>query len=308
MSGLIAIVGPTASGKTRLALHLAQLLCGEIIGADSRQIYYDVNIAVDKPTEGERALVPHHLIDFVSPDCDFTLAQYREQALPIIADIQRRGKVPFLVGGTGLYVWSIIEGWDIPHVLPDIKLRHDLEIRAGEEGIAALYSELQQIDPAGAKRINPHNLRRIIRALEVYYTTGKPFSALLSKTAPGFNSLIIGLTLERSKLYYRIDARVDDMVRKGLVEETHKLLAKGYRLESPAMTGLGYKHIARYLRGEIALSDAVQQIKYDTHHFARRQYAWFRLADARIHWFDISKEGFEQEVIQLAHDFLTTLS
>ena len=305
MNNLVTVVGPTASGKTRLSLEIALACNGEIIGADSRQIYCDVNIAVDKPSAEERALVPHHLIDFVRPDSDFTLAQYKEAALAVIADIQMRGKVPLLAGGTGLYIWSIIEGWDIPHIPPDIKTRHKLEARAEKEGATVLYTELCGVDPEGANRINPNNLRRIIRALEVYYATGQPFSRFLSKSAPDFNNLIIGLTLAREDLYRRIDARVDEMVKRGLVEETRFLLDKGYRLDSPAMTGLGYKHIVMYLRGEISLPEAVQKIKYDTHHFARRQYAWFHLDDPRIHRFDIKCDGFEKECICLVQDFLS---
>ena len=305
MNKLVTVVGPTASGKTRLSLQIALSCHGEIIGADSRQVYCDVNIAVDKPSQDERALVPHHLVDFVSPNCDFTLAQYKELVLKTITDIRMRGRIPLLVGGTGLYIWSIIEGWDIPHIPPDLNIRHNLEIRSAKEGREALYNELYQVDPIGANRINPNNLRRIIRALEVYYVTGRPFSQFLSKSAPGFDTLIIGLTLPREYLYRRIDMRVDNMVKQGLVEETRSLLDKGYCLDSPAMTGLGYKHIAMYLRGEIDLADAIQKIKYDTHHFARRQYAWFRPGDQRIHWFDISYEGFDKSIIRLVQDFLS---
>ena len=302
MKHLIAIIGPTASGKSDLALRLALTFNGEIIGADSRQIYKDVDIGVAKPTVEQRELVIHHLTDIIDPDSNFTLAQYQEMAYQVIDDVQHRNKLPLLVGGSGLYVWSVIEGWRIPRVPPDKGLRHKLTEKAKYEGTQSLYNELLKVDPQGAQKINPQNLRRIIRALEVCKLTGKPFSKLQSKTPPPFETLIIGLTAERGELYRRIDSRVDGMIERGLIEETKNLLQKGYGLDLAPMTGLGYKQIAMFLNGEVDLPTAVQQIKFETHRFVRHQYAWFHINDKRIHWFDII-EQVEEPIAELVKGF-----
>jgi tRNA dimethylallyltransferase len=286
---MIAIVGPTAVGKSELALHLAQYFPVEIISADSRQVYRYMDIGTNKPSPAERASVPHHLIDVVEPDEDFSLAMYHQLAIEALEAIQQKGKLPLLVGGSGLYVWSLVEGWKIPEVPPDQKLRRQLESRAEQEDSQSLYRELQDIDPMAAAKINPSNIRRIVRALEIYYATGQPPSQLQRKKAPSFPILVIGLTRERSELYRRIDWRVDKMIQRGLVEEVEQLLKKGYSPSLPSMSGIGYKQIGQFLRGEMTLPEAIDKIKYETHRLARHQYAWFRLGDSRIHWFDISE-------------------
>jgi tRNA dimethylallyltransferase len=285
---MIAIVGPTAVGKSELALQLAQYFPIEIISADSRQVYRYMDIGTNKPTAAERASVPHHLIDVVEPDEDFSLATYHQLAIEALKVIQQKGKLPLLVGGSGLYVWSLVEGWKIPQVPPDQKRRRQLEARAGQEGSQNLYQELQDIDPIAAAKINPGNTRRIIRALEIYNAIGQPPSRLQQREAPDFPILLIGLTRERSELYGRIDWRVDKMIQMGLVEEVEQLMKKGYSLTLPSMSGIGYKQIGQFLRGEMTLPQAIDKIKYETHRLARNQYAWFRLSDSRIHWFDIS--------------------
>ncbi len=289
MKPLIAVLGPTAVGKSELALHLAQYFPIEIISADSRQVYRYMDIGTNKPSSAERASVPHHVIDVVDPDENFSLAMYHQLAIVALDAIQQKGKLPLLVGGSGLYVWSLIEGWEIPRVPPDQKLRRQLESRAEQEGGHTLYQELQDIDPVAAEKINPSNIRRIIRALEIYQATGQPPSQLQRKQAPGFPILLIGLTKERSELYRRIDWRVDKMIQNGLVEEVEQLLKKGYSPSLPSMSGIGYKQIGQFLRGEMTLPEAIDKIKYETHRLARHQYAWFRLSDSRIHWFDTSK-------------------
>jgi tRNA dimethylallyltransferase len=288
MSSLVAIVGPTAIGKSSLALELGRTFGGEIINADSRQVYRYMDIGTAKPTLEERAVVPHHLIDVVNPDQDFNLALYQSKVRKIIDDIQRRRKSALLVGGSGLYVWAILEGWRIPAVPPDHVMRQELEARAQSEGVEALYEELKQLDPDAAERIDPRNVRRLIRAIEVS-RQGKPFSRLQEKE-PFVNSLVIGLTTDRTDLYRRIDARVDSMMEKGLLTEVEGLITKGYGFDLPSMSGLGYKQIGMFLQGEIDLPTTIQQIKGNTHRFARHQYNWFRLQDERIHWFDIRKE------------------
>jgi tRNA dimethylallyltransferase len=290
---VIAIIGPTAVGKSELALHLAQYFPVEIISADSRQVYRYMDIGTNKPTAAERASVPHHLIDVIEPDEDFSLAMYHQPAIEALKAIQQEGKVPLLVGGSGLYVWSLVEGWKIPQVLPDQERRRQLEARAEQEDNQSLYQELQDIDPIAAAKINPGNTRRIIRALEIYNATGQRPSQLQRKEAPGFPILLIGLTRERSELYRRIDWRVDKMIQRGLVEEVEQLLKTGYSLSLPSMSGIGYKQIGQFLRGEMTLHQAIDKIKYETHRLARHQYAWFRLSDSRIHWFDTSEAEAE---------------
>jgi tRNA dimethylallyltransferase len=218
---------------------------------------------------------------------------YNQLAIKAVKTIKQKGKLPLLVGGSGLYVWSLVEGWKIPQVPPDQKRRSQLEARAKQEGSRNLYQELQDIDPIAAAKINPSNTRRIIRALEIYHATDQRPSQLQRKEAPNFPILLIGLTQERSQLYRRIDWRVDNMIRIGLVEEVENLLEKGYSLSLPSMSGIGYKQICQFLQGEMTLPQSIDKIKYETHRLARHQYAWFRLGDSRIHWFDSS--GAEAE-------------
>ena len=287
MNHLVAIVGPTGVGKSKLALHLAQAFDGEIVSADSRQIYRYMDIGTAKPSQEERALVLHHLIDIVSPDENFGLAQYQQLAYRAIEDIQQRNKLALLVGGSGLYVWSVLEGWGIPRVAPDPEFRHSLEEKAARVGKDKLYQELASVDPVAAQRIDPRNVRRTIRALEVYKEAEIPFSQLQRKEAPPFNTIIIGLTADRAELYRRIDLRVDEMIKQGLVDEVKRLVNRGYDFNLPAMSGIGYKQIGMFLRGELTLAAAIQQIKFETHRLARQQYTWFQLQDDRIKWFDI---------------------
>jgi tRNA dimethylallyltransferase len=296
---MIAIVGPTAIGKSELALHLAQYFPVEIISADSRQVYRYMDIGTNKPSLAERVSVTHHIIDVVDPDEDFSLAMYHQLAIEALKTIQQKDKLPLLVGGSGLYVWSLVEGWKIPEVPPDKKLRRQLEARAEQESSRSLYRELRDIDPAAAAKINPSNTHRIIRALEIYYATGQPLSQLQRKEAPGFPVLIIGLTQERSELYRRIDWRVDKMIQRGLVEEVEQLVKKGYSPSLPSMSGIGYKQIGQFLRGEMTLPQAIDKIKYETHRLARHQYAWFRLSDSKIRWFDMSGTGGTASIVAL---------
>jgi len=292
MNRIITIVGPTATGKSALAIQLALALGGEIVSADSRQVYKYMDIGTAKPSHEDRAAIPHHLIDIIDPDENFTLATYQELAFEAIADIQRRGKIALLVGGSGLYVRAVTGGLSIPKVAPDPELRRRLEKRAEQEGYQVLYSELLKADPIAAEKIDPRNVRRVIRALEVCITAGVPFSQL-KKASPKVSAVTIGLTTAREDLYKRIDSRVDDMIERGLVDEVKWLIDRGYSPDLPAMSGLGYKQIVSYLKGETSLEETVQRIKFETHRFARHQYAWFRPKDEHIHWFDIREEPLE---------------
>ncbi len=290
MNCLVAIVGPTGIGKSQLALRLAQAFNGEIVSADSRQVYCHMDIGTAKPNLEELSLVPHHLLNIVNPDGDFSLAQYQHLASRAIDDIGQRNKLPLLVGGSGLYVWSVLEGWRIPQVPPDLEFRHNLEKKAAEVGEDALYQELVKVAPIAAQRIDRRNVRRVIRALEVHRGTENPLFRLEHKEAPPFKTLILGLTIDRAELYRRVDLRIDEMIKQGLVEEVKRLVNMGYDLGLPAMSGIGYKQIGMFLKGELTLDAAIQQIKFETHRFVRHQYNWFRLKDDRIQWFDMQSK------------------
>jgi tRNA dimethylallyltransferase len=303
MNKLIAIIGPTAIGKTRLAIELALQFNVEIINADSRQIYRYMDIGTAKPTKAELAAVSHHLVDIIEPDKEFSLAEYQQLTDKTIQDIQTRGKIPFLVGGSGLYVWAVLEGWIIPKIAPDSGFRQELEQRAGMGQGAELYEDLRQIDPAAAAKIDSRNIRRVIRALEVNKLAETTFSELQKKQPPLFEVLIIGLTADRQELYRRADERAGNMLKQGFVEEVEALQKMGYRLNLPAMSGIGYREIGQYLNGKMTLDAAVYKIKTGTHRFIRHQYAWFRLKDERIKWFDVENAP-ESEIDRMVTEFL----
>lgn len=300
---LIAIVGPTAVGKSDLALHLAVLFGGEIVSADSRQIYRYLDIGSAKPTPAEQSLVRHHLIDVVDPDQTYTLADFQEDAYRAIDEIHARGRLPFLVGGTGLYVRAVLDGLTIPRVPPDPALRRRLEQLAAREGPDVLHRELATVDPIAARRIDPRNVRRVIRAIEVFQTTGKPITELQRTKPPPYRVLTIGLTCGRAELYRRIDERVDRQIENGLVEEVRRLVEMGYGYDLPSMSGLGYRQIGLYLRGKVDLPTAIQILKNETHRFARQQYTWFRLDDPRIEWIT-QGPGARERAESLVQDFL----
>ena len=290
---LIAIVGPTAVGKTALALRLAQDLPVEVISADSRQVYRYMDIGTAKPTAQQRRQVAHHLIDIVDPDEAFTLAQYQELAYSAIDDVLGRDRIPLLVGGTGLYVRAVLEGLSIPRVPPDRALRAQLRAEAQAQGPGALHERLRALDAEAAERIDARNVRRVIRALEVCIRTGKPISRLQAKSLPPYRILRIGLTMPRDQLYERIDERVNRMMSAGLLEEVRSLVGRGYGLDLPSMSGLGYRQMGLYLRGEVSLDEAVALVKRHTRRLVRRQANWFRSDDSRISWFDVSGPVYE---------------
>jgi tRNA dimethylallyltransferase len=289
MSQLLGIVGPTAVGKSQFGIQLAQALGGEIVNADSRQVYRYMDIGTGKPTLQERAIVPHHLFDVVSPDENFSLAQYQQMAVRAIEDIQQRGKLPIVVGGSGQYVWSVLEGWGIPRVAPNPDFRREMQERADMGEGERLHEELSQIDPEAAERIDPRNVRRTIRALEVFNETETPISQLQRREAPPSEIFVIGLTAEREELYNRINLRVDRMIELGLVDEVKRLVNRGFDFNIPVLSSIGYRQIGQFLRNELTLPGAIQQMKFETHRLARQQYTWFREEDTRIHWFDIQR-------------------
>lgn len=286
---LIVILGPTAVGKTGLALDLAERINGEIIGADSRQVYRYMDIGTAKPTTEQRARVPHHLIDFLDPADNLSLARYQSLTCAVIDDIHTRARIPLLVGGTGQYISAITEGWSIPEVPPDEALRTELEAFAAQYGAIALHTRLLLLDKESATRIHPNNVRRVVRALEVYYVTGQRISELQRKQPPPYTILELGLDLERQTLYERADKRVDAMIERGFIDEVRDLLARGYDHALPSMTGLGYLQLAAHLLDGVSLTDAIHETKIATHRFIRRQMTWFRGHDNGILWHNVGQ-------------------
>jgi len=296
---VVAIVGPTAAGKTELSMLAAWRLSGEIISADSRQVYRGMDVGTAKATPEQRAGVRHHLIDVVAPDRVLSLAEYQQMAMDAIGEVAARGHLPLLVGGTGQYVSAVLEGWRIPAVPPDPALRSRLEADVEAQGPAALHARLSEVDPAAAARIDYRNVRRVIRALEVCLVAGRPISALQTKEPPPFEVVKMGLTWPRSDLYARIDARVDRMIELGLVDEVERLAEAGYDWQLTAMTGLGYRQIGQYLRGEVSLEEAVALIKRQTRRLVQQQYNWFGLDDPAIEWMNLAETSFEGVLVHL---------
>jgi tRNA dimethylallyltransferase len=281
---LIALLGPTASGKSSLALHLAERFDGEIVSADSRLVYRGMDIGTAKPSGAERDRVPHHLIDIATPDELYDLAQWKDEARDAIAAIHRRGRLPFLVGGTAQWTTALLDGWEPPTVPPDAAFRAAMERRVLDEGVEPLLAELRAQDADAAARTGP-NPRRIIRALEVIRATGRPFSAQRGRSDTPYHDLRIGLSLPREMLYRRIDERVDAMIAAGLVDEVRALLDAGYSLDLPAMSGIGYRQVGEYLTGAATFNTMCERITQATHRYARHQMTWLR-RDASIHWLD----------------------
>ena len=293
---MLGLVGPTGVGKTALALALSERLPVEVVSADSRTVYRWMDIGTAKPTLDERRRVPHHLIDLVDPDQSYSLALYQQQALEAIARIQARGRMPLLVGGAGLYVSAVSEGLAIPDVPPDAAYRRSLEERAHVEGWPALQRELAEVDPESAARIDPRNVRRVIRALEVFRATGRPFSEWQRPDpARAVECELVGLRLERPELYARIDARIDAWLSSGFIDEVRSLLDRGYAPQLPSMSGIGYREVASYLTGALDLETATQTFKQATHQYARRQMTWFD-ARSRITWLD-AEEATPERVL-----------
>lgn len=289
-SPLLVIVGPTAVGKTAFSLQIAQDYNGEIISADSRQIYRGLDIGAAKATPEQQALAPHYLLDVVTPDQILTLAEFQERAYAAISAIHTRQRLPILVGGTGQWVQAVVEGWGVPRVPPDPELRAALEAEAEVVGSVAFHARLAAVDPQAAQKLDPRNVRRVIRALEVYHKTGIPISQHQQKNAPPYQIWQLGLTMPREVLYQRVDQRIDRMLELGLVAEVERLVEAGYGWDLPAMSGLGYKQIGYYLRGELSPEEAVALIKKETRRYVRQQYNWFRLDDPRIKWVEVGQE------------------
>ena len=289
----MALVGPTAVGKTALSLTVATALNAEIISVDSRQVYRGMDIGTAKATAAERAIVPHHLLDVVAPDEDYSVALYQRQAHAVIARLHADGKLPLLVGGTGLYFRAVCDGLVLPPVPPQPELRAGWEAQIAAGGLADLVAELRRLDPVGAARLDLANPRRVIRALEVTRVSGRPFSTWQRRQPPPFHTVWLGLARPRAELYARINVRASEQIAAGLVDEVRGLMKQGYAYDLPAMQGLGYREIGQYLQGQLTLDEAIAGQQQATRRYARRQLTWFR-RDERIHWLPAATTGLPE--------------
>lgn len=301
---IVLIVGPTAVGKTELALRLAEKMNGEIVSVDSRLFYRGMDIGTAKPSKEEMARVPHHLIDIVNPDETLSLAVFQEKAHEVIAQIHSRGNLPFLVGGTGQYIRAVTEGWSPPEVTPNERLRDELERLAlsraegmkEERGIDWLHARLRMLDPEAAEKIDARNFRRTIRALEVIFTTGKRFSEQRGQGDSPYHLITIGLTRPREELYQRVDERIEKMFADGLLDEVKSLLDKGYSPALPSMSAIGYRECVGVAQGSMTVEQAKVEMKRLTRVFVRRQANWFKESDPKIHWFHPARENLLDEI------------
>lgn len=306
MNRVIVIAGPTASGKTNLSIELAKRLNGEIISADSMQIYKHMDIGTAKPTNDEMQGIKHYLIDEVLPNEEFNVVKFKELAEKYIEEIMAKGKLPIIVGGTGLYISSLIDNINFSESQCDWELREELKKEAEEFGAEYLHDKLKQIDNEAANNIHPNNIKRVIRALEVYSQTQKPISYHneISRGVPSkFNFILIGLTMDRQYLYERINRRVDIMLKNGLVEEVKSLAELGFSDSITAMQGIGYKEILAYIEGKNSLEEAVEIIKRDSRRYAKRQLTWFRRIK-EIKWFNIDNFGNNHNIIEDVKNYI----
>ncbi len=291
---LVVILGPTGVGKSEIAIQLAERLDGEIVSADSRLFYRGMDIGTAKPTEMERRCIPHHLIDVTTPDQGWSLAIFQREARRAIAGIHARERLPFLVGGTGQYVRAVTQDWNPPRVEPNLALRQALQHWADEIGYAGLHARLAILDPMAAAAIDARNLRRTLRALEVIFSTGRPFSEQKGRGRSLYRLLQIGLIRPRQELYERIDARIQQMIDVGLVDEVRDLLSRGYTADLPPLSAIGYREIIAYLEGKTSLEAAIMEMKRLTRIYVRRQANWFKANDPDIHWLTVDPQTVDK--------------
>ncbi len=303
---LIIVVGPTAVGKSDFAISLAERIRGEIVSADSRLFYRGMSIGTAKPSLADRSRVPHHLIDLADPDQSLSLAEFQQLARAAIAEVHSREHLPLLVGGTGQYVRAVTRGWEPPQVQPDPRLRSALETLDRRVGGEVLHRRLNAMDPAAAASIDPRNRRRTIRALEVILKTGRPLSQQRVSGEIPFDLLTLGLNRPRLDLYARLDERIEAMFAAGFLNEVRDLLARGYTLEMPAMSAIGYRQCVEVLRGERSLEEAKAEIRRLTRTFVRRQANWFRETDPAIKWFDAADPGLVEAAESYVRRFLSS--
>ncbi|MBP3039519.1 tRNA (adenosine(37)-N6)-dimethylallyltransferase MiaA [Bacillaceae bacterium Marseille-Q3522] len=302
-ANLLVIVGPTAVGKTKLSIELAKHFSGEVISGDSMQIYKGMDVGTAKITKEEMQGIPHHLLDIKNPDEAFSVAEFQQLVRKQINEIKRRGKLPILVGGTGLYIQSVLYDYQFSPIPADVDFRMTMEKRIEKEGIDKVYDELMHIDPESGNRIHPHNTRRIVRALEIFYLTGKSMTDYLEdqQQIPVYETAIIGLTMVREQLYQRINERVDMMLQQGLLQEAEQLYNQGFN-HCQAAQAIGYKELFSYFSGHDTLQQAVAKLKQNSRRYAKRQLTWFR-NKMDVKWYDmtnaIAKEGFQKKITEI---------
>lgn len=302
MEKVIIIVGPTAVGKTNLSIKLAKKLKSEIISGDSMQVYKGMDIGTGKVTEEEMDQIPHHMLDILTPDRPFSVADYQKYVQNKISELNQRSIIPLIVGGSGLYIQAVLYDYIFSEQKRDETRTNQLEARMETEGNLALYEELQKVDPEQAEKIHPNNKRRVIRALEVYQATEKTLSerqSEQSKTSK-YDYYIIGLKMDREALYEKINKRVDSMIKNGLIEEVQHLYAQGYE-HTQAMKAIGYKELIPYIKGEADLDSAVELLKRNSRRYAKRQYTWFK-NQMNIHWYDITETKYDKIVDNIIKD------
>jgi tRNA dimethylallyltransferase len=305
MDTIVAVVGPTGVGKTDLAIVAGRELGGEIVSVDSRLLYRGMDIGTAKPSPAQRTAVPHHLIDVAEPDEVWSLGRFRRSVLDGVQEILGRQRVPILVGGSGQYMTAVLDGWSPPAWPADPGIRKKWAEYASTHGAPALHAQLSAVDPTAAKRIDARNVRRVIRALEVFELSGGPGSRQPTRMDVPFEAIRIGLRLPRPELYARLDARLERMLADGLVEEVRSLRARGYGRDLPSMSAIGYRQIAAHLDGEISLEQAVAQVRHATRRFVRQQANWFRADDHRLSWFE-PRPDYEAQVLAYLASALAT--
>ena len=305
---VIVIAGPTASGKTKLSIELARQINGEIISADSMQIYRYMDIGTAKPDAHEMCGIKHYLINEVNPDQEFSVASYQELANKYINEIFNKDKVPIIAGGTGLYINSLIYNYNFTDTICDWELRDTLKKTAEEKGNQYLHDMLKEFDPQAAARLHVNDVKRVIRAIEVYKYTKQPISyhqQVSRQDPPKYPFIVFGLTMDRQKLYSRIDERVDTMIEKGLIDEVKKLVEMGFDKNAVAMQGLGYKEIYAYLKGDISRDEAIYILKRDTRHYAKRQITWFKRIED-IKWINMDEYKDINEIVKNIKDYIAS--
>lgn len=306
---LFILIGPTAVGKTEISIELAHKLNGEIISADSMQIYKYMDIGTAKITEEEKRGIKHYLIDEIYPDQKFSVSDFKRLAEKYITEILNKGKLPIVVGGTGLYINSLVYELDFTNAISNQKFRNEMMSKVKAFGNKYIHDELRRIDPISAERIHINDTKRIIRALEIYHETGKPMSYYYKnfrKPNSKYNIAMVGLTIDRANLYKRINYRIDKMIELGLVNEVKNLLKMGYSSDLVSMQGLGYKEIIAYLKGECTLEEAINILKRDTRRFAKRQLTWFR-RDNRIHWVNLEEFSNKNEIVNYIVNYIKNI-
>lgn len=301
---VVVIIGPTGVGKSSLAFHLAHRFQADIVAADSRQIYRYMDIGTGKPGAHERAAVPHFMLDLIAPDETYSAHLYRKEALAVLRRIGRSGRLALVVGGTGFYIKSLLDGLSLPPVPPDPKLRRELYEDARSEGLIALHERLRRADPSSADRIHPNNLSRVIRALEIVNHLKGPVPS--GGECHSVSALYLGLSLDTQLLRERIDRRIHEQIESGLVTEVSLLLNMGYSPETRSLQGLGYRQMVDHLKGKLSLDEAIAATQMATYQYARRQMTWFR-ADSRIHWLNVQGPVSDEASLLIAQ-FLSRAS